>query len=157
MVPLGALATSRRGPWEWVPGTSASPVGNCPFWRARVTVVLRGVVSGVVPGAQPVMRPFGTGSEPEEALATASLNMNLGGTRPSPLCWLPLKALPPLNTIPVGDEASTSSGTLAILSLPLAPAYSVTFVVRSTGKFGLNWLLTHSGVGELLGPNAMPQ
>src|SRR3954471_17494905 len=164
MRPSEAPATSRRGPRGVVAGIIASPVGNSPSaWVADVLVVFSGgSLVGSRRGAQPVIRPSGTGPWGEEAPMKVSLNMNLAGTRPSPLCWLILNELEALNTMPVGDEAVTSSGTFSNWSLPLAPLYSVIFVSRSAGsgtqlsphsEAGLKLLFTHSGV---LGPKAMP-
>src|SRR3954447_3938224 len=164
MLPSAALDTSRRAARCLAAGTSARPVGNPPGCRALVNVVVTGgTFFWSVLGAQPEIRPTG----PSPALLTKiSLNRNFAGTRPSPLCWLILNDGEPLKTIPVGLEAVTSRGTFPNLTLPLAPAYRVIFVSRSSGfgtqfwpqsDLGLKLLLTHSGVGELLGPNAMPQ
>src|SRR3954447_15907851 len=160
---LSVPATSSRGPRGVVAGTSAGPKGKEFSWRALVDVVFTGGSAFASRGgAQPVMRPSGAGPWLVTAPMKVSLNRKLAGTRPSPLCWLILNELEALNTMPVGDEAVTSSGTFSNWSLPLAPLYSVIFVSRSAGsgtqlsphsEAGLKLLFTHSGV---LGPKAMP-
>src|SRR3954453_6727307 len=135
MSPSDVPATSRRGPRGVGAGIIPSPVGNSPSaWVADVLVVFSGgSLVGSRRGAQPVIRPSGTGPWGEEAPMKVSLNMNLAGTRPSPLCWLILNEFEALNTMPVGDEAVPSSGTFWTLSLPLAPLYRVILGSRSVG------------------------
>jgi hypothetical protein len=91
-----------------------------PAWKAGVFGADAGVVTvglGSAP-AQPVIRLVGPGSPKK-----TSLKMNLAGTGPWP--WSMRNFYESLKTMPVGDEASTSSSSFSMSSCtPLAPRYS---------------------------------
>src|SRR6478752_9246764 len=79
-------------------------------------------------------------------LNVTSSKMNRAGPVTAP--FVTTKSVVVLKTMPVGDEAATSSPAFAALSC-VVPVYRVLLL--------LAWLLVHSGVGVATGPNAMPQ
>src|SRR5690349_9697097 len=135
MPPVAVLATSNRLPRSSEPGTRARPNGSEGTARASVEVV---VAAGEGTLLHPVIRPSGAPPGP----SNSSVKRNRAGV--STPDWVILKSVVGLNTMPNGEEAPTSRGTFTTGSASeVAPRYSVIALVGS----GLNWLLTHSGVG----------
>src|SRR3954451_4303468 len=146
---VNPLTASRCAGTPLCLGTRARPVENWPSIRASVEVVVVGFDPGGGTGLQPVILP-----------PVTKFSLNRKRAAVSVPFWLITKSEVGLNTMPVGEDAWTSSGTLAIGVTPFAPEYRVMFVSWSSGlplsEAGLNWLFTHNGVGVFFGPKAMP-